>query len=141
MRDVNLEAITDKQSRWIHSYLELTKSFSSRQKTKSFILNHSLELGKSCEESSWNHCTSTPYRSETNGVAERAVRRSKEGASAVRRSSRQKMVKTSYSRSQMEQLSCLEEIMFSEHPLGVQVQWPRLDEKPNCQGGARSGHV
>ena len=28
---------------------------------------------------SWNHCTSTPHRSETNGIAERAVRRVKEG--------------------------------------------------------------
>ena len=33
--------------------------------------------------SSWNHCTSTPHRSETNGIAERAVRRVKEGTSAV----------------------------------------------------------
>ena len=32
---------------------------------------------------SWNHCTSTPHRSETNGIAERAVRRVKEGTSAV----------------------------------------------------------
>ena len=31
----------------------------------------------------WNHCTSTPHRSETNGIAERAVRRVKEGTSAV----------------------------------------------------------
>ena len=31
------------------------------------------------EDLSWNHCTSTPQRSETNGVAERAVRRVKEG--------------------------------------------------------------
>ena len=30
-----------------------------------------------------NHCTSTPHRSETNGIAERAVRRVKEGTSAV----------------------------------------------------------
>ena len=29
------------------------------------------------------HCTSTPHRSETNGIAERAVRRVKEGTSAV----------------------------------------------------------
>ena len=28
---------------------------------------------------SWNHRTSTPHRSETNGIAERAVRRVKEG--------------------------------------------------------------
>ena len=39
--------------------------------------------GKSCEELSWNHCSSTPHRSETNGIAERAVRRVKEGTSAV----------------------------------------------------------
>ena len=32
---------------------------------------------------SWNHCTSTPHRSETNGIAERAVRRVKEGTPAV----------------------------------------------------------
>ena len=32
---------------------------------------------------SWNHGTSTPHRSETNGIAERAVRRVKEGTSAV----------------------------------------------------------
>ena len=32
---------------------------------------------------SWNHCTSTPHRSETNEIAERAVRRVKEGTSAV----------------------------------------------------------
>ena len=30
-----------------------------------------------------NHCTCTPHRSETNGIAERAVRRVKEGTSAV----------------------------------------------------------
>ena len=33
--------------------------------------------------SPWNHCTSTPHRSETNGIAERAVRRVQEGTSAV----------------------------------------------------------
>ena len=42
-----------------------------------------LEFGKACEDLSWNHCTSTPHRSETNGFAERAVRRIKEGTSAV----------------------------------------------------------
>ena len=38
---------------------------------------------KACEDHSWNHCTSTPHRSETNRIAERAVRRVKEGTSAV----------------------------------------------------------
>ena len=42
-----------------------------------------MEFGKSCEDLSWNHCTSTPHTSETNGIAERAVRRVKEGTSAV----------------------------------------------------------
>ena len=44
---------------------------------------NSLEFGKASEDLSWNHCTSTPHRSETNGIAERAVRRVKEGTSAV----------------------------------------------------------
>ena len=43
----------------------------------------SLEFGKAGEDLSWNHCTSTPHRSETNVIAERAVRRVKEGTSAV----------------------------------------------------------
>ena len=51
---------------------------------KSIFIDNSLEFGLSCEDSSWNHCTSTPHRSETNGIAERAVRRIKEGTSAVR---------------------------------------------------------
>ena len=45
--------------------------------------DNSLEFGKSCEDLSWNLCTSRPHRSETNGIAERAVRRVKEGTSAV----------------------------------------------------------
>ena len=40
-------------------------------------------IWKTCEDLSWNHRTSTPHRSETNGIAERAVRRVKEGTSAV----------------------------------------------------------
>ena len=43
----------------------------------------SVEFGKSREELSWNHCTSTPHRSATHGIAERAVRRVKEETSAV----------------------------------------------------------
>ena len=34
---------------------------------------------KACQELQWNHDTSTAHRSETNGVAERAVRRVNEG--------------------------------------------------------------
>ena len=50
---------------------------------KSFTLTIPQNLAKPCEDLSWNHCTSTPHRSETNGIAERAVRRVKEGTSAV----------------------------------------------------------
>ena len=50
---------------------------------KVIYTDNSLEFGKACEDLSWNHCTSTPHRSETNGIAERAVRRVKEGTSAV----------------------------------------------------------
>ena len=53
------------------------------RKPKVIYTDNSLEFGKSCEELSWNHCTSTPHRSETNGNAERAVRRVKEWTSAV----------------------------------------------------------
>ena len=58
-------------------------SWSRRGNQKVIYTDNSLEFGKSCEESSWNHCTSTPHRSETHGIAERAVRRVKEGTSAV----------------------------------------------------------
>ena len=50
---------------------------------KSLTQTIPLKFGKSCRDLSWNHCTSTPHRSETNGIAERAVRRVKEGTSAV----------------------------------------------------------
>ena len=53
------------------------------QDLKVIFTDNSLEFGKACEDLSWNHCTSTPHRSETDGIAERAVRRVKEGTSAV----------------------------------------------------------
>ena len=55
----------------------------SDRKPNVIYTDNSLEFGKACEYLSWNHCTSTPHRSETNGIAERAVRRVKEGTSAV----------------------------------------------------------
>ena len=45
--------------------------------------DHSLEFGKACEDLFWNRCTSTPHRSETDGIDERAVRRMNEGTSAI----------------------------------------------------------
>ena len=61
----------------------LQKFLEPNGKPKVIYTDISLEFGKACEEISWNHCTSTPHRSETNGIAERAVRRVKEGTSAV----------------------------------------------------------
>ena len=52
------------------------------RKPKVIYTHTSLEFGKACEDLSWNHCTWTPHRSETNGIAE-SVRRIKEGTSAV----------------------------------------------------------
>ena len=53
------------------------------RKSKVIYNDNSLEFRKACEDLYWNHCTSTPHRSETSGIAERAVRRVKEGTSAV----------------------------------------------------------
>ena len=53
------------------------------EKPKVIYIDNSSEFGKSCEELFWSHRNSTPYLSETNGIAERAVRRVEEGTSAV----------------------------------------------------------
>ena len=47
------------------------------RKPKVIYTDNSLEFGNSCEELSWNHCTSTPHRSETNGIAYWAVQSEK----------------------------------------------------------------
>ena len=52
-------------------------------KPKIFCSDNSLQFGKSCEVLSWNHRTSTPRRSETHGIADRAVRKVQGGTSAV----------------------------------------------------------
>ena len=86
--------VQDLATQWIRSYLCKTKTSRETQKSLQIFLepdwkrrviytDNSFEFGKSCEDLSWNHCTSTPHRSETNGLAERAVRRVKEGTSAV----------------------------------------------------------
>ena len=61
----------------MHKFLEPERN------PKVIYTDNSLEFGKACEDLSWNHCTSTPHSSETNGIAERAVRRVKEGTSTV----------------------------------------------------------
>ena len=61
----------------------LQKFLEPERNPKVIYTDNSMESGKACEDLSWDHCTSTPHRSETNGIAERAVRRVKEGTSAV----------------------------------------------------------
>ena len=51
------------------------KFLEQSEKPKVIYTDNSLEFGISCEHLTWNHRTSTPHRSETNGIAERAVRR------------------------------------------------------------------
>ena len=69
---------TSQETEW-----SLQKFLEPKRKPKVIYTDNSLEFGKACEDVSWNHCTSTPHRSETIGVVERAVRRVKEGTSAV----------------------------------------------------------
>ena len=61
--------------------VSLQKFLEPNRKPKVIYTDNSLDFGKACEDLSWNHCT--PHRSETNGIAGRAVRRVKEGTSAV----------------------------------------------------------
>ena len=86
--------VQDLATQWIQSYPCKTKTSQETQrslqkflepnrKPKVIYTDNSLESGKSCQELSWNHCTSTPHRSETNGIAERTIRRVKEETSAV----------------------------------------------------------
>ena len=86
--------VQDLATQWIQAYpcknktsqetqRSLQKFLEPERKPKVIYTDNSLEFGKSCEDLSWNHCTSTPHRSETNGIAKRAVRRVKKGTSAV----------------------------------------------------------
>ena len=61
----------------------MQKFLEPERKPKVIYTDNSLEFGKASEDLSWNHCTSTPHRSDTNGIAERKVRRVKKGTSAV----------------------------------------------------------
>ena len=71
------------ESRNNHRYAVVVQDLATQWIQAYPCKTNSLEFGKACEDLSWNHCTSTPHRSETNGIAERAVRRVKEGTSAV----------------------------------------------------------
>ena len=86
--------VQDLATQWIQSYpcrtktsqeteRSLQKFLEPNRKPKVIYTDNSLEFGNACKDLSWNHCTSTPHRSQTNVIAERAVRRVKEGTSAV----------------------------------------------------------
>ena len=82
--------VPDSATQWLQTYAGKTKASqetenSSRKllEPKEIYTDNALEFGKVCEELLWNHCISFPHRSETNGIAERAVRRVKEGTPAI----------------------------------------------------------
>ena len=85
--------VQDLATQWLQSYPCKTNSPQGTGKSsrkflepseKPNVMNtdNSVEFDRACAELSWNHCKSTPHRSETNGIAERAVRRIKEGTFA-----------------------------------------------------------
>ena len=78
----------DLATQWIQAYPCKTKTSQETQrslqkflelerKPKVIYIDNSLEFGKACEDLYWNHCTSTPHRSETNGIAEKSSAQSK----------------------------------------------------------------
>ena len=80
--------VQDLATQWIQSYPCKTKTSQETQrslqkflepnrKPKVIYTDNSSEFGKVCEDLSWSHCTSTPHRSETNGIAERSRAQSK----------------------------------------------------------------
>ena len=86
--------VQDLATQWIQSYpcktetsqeteRSLQKFLEPERKPKVIYTDNALEFGKPCEDLSWNHCTATPHRSETNGIVDKAVRRIKERTSAV----------------------------------------------------------
>ena len=86
--------VQDLATQWIQAYPCKTKtSQETRRSLQKFLepdgkpkvicTDNSLEFGRACEDLSWIICTSTPHRSETDGIAERAVRRVKEGPSVL----------------------------------------------------------
>ena len=86
--------IQDEHTRWIQAYATKSRSYQEvvqafrrfmplDQMPKHVYLDNAPELIKAMEELQWTFDTSTPHRPETNGTAERAVRRVKEGTSTT----------------------------------------------------------
>ena len=72
--------LQDLATQWIQSFpckrktsqetqRSLQKFLEPERRPKVIYTDNSLEFGKAFEDLSWNHCTSTPKRSETNGIA------------------------------------------------------------------------
>ena len=68
--------VQDLATQWIQAYPCKTKTSGNSEKLpkvpggptgrpKVIYTDNSLEFGRACEDLSWNHCTSTPHRSET----------------------------------------------------------------------------
>ena len=73
-------AVQDLATQWIQAYPCKTKTSQENQRSlqkffepdrnpKVNYTDSSSEFGKVYEDLSWNHCSSTPHRSETNGIA------------------------------------------------------------------------
>ena len=67
----------------LETQMSLQKVLAPTRKPKVIDTDSSLEFGKACEELTWNRCTWTLHRSETNEIGDIAVRRVKEGTLSV----------------------------------------------------------
>ena len=84
----------DRYANWLQAYPAKTKNaedtaqafrrfLGPQTQAKHMYTDNSLELEKALRELKIDHDTSTPHRPQTNGVAERAARRVKEGTSCT----------------------------------------------------------
>ena len=92
--DRNYCVILDKATQWLQAYGAPTKSAADTKVAfrrflgpqvipKHVYTDNSEEFRVALQELEFTHDTSTPYRPQTNGIAERAVRRVKEGTSCA----------------------------------------------------------
>ena len=90
----NAVVVQDLATQWTQSYpCKKKKDFRTEKSSRRFMepsekpeviyTGNSPEFGKFFEGLTWKHSTSTPRPSETDGISERAVRRVKEGTSAL----------------------------------------------------------
>ena len=86
--------IQDKYTGWLQAYASKTKNtHDTKMGFKNFLgpemgakhvyTDNSGEFIRALDELELSHDTSTPYRPQTNGIAERAVRRVKEGTACT----------------------------------------------------------